>query len=174
MIGWLERWHTSGAISGAQYEVLSALVRKDRFSVFVELNTTLYLGVLAFVAGVGWTIETHFASLGDAAILSALTLTFCFSIYYCFSRGLPYSNRRVEPSGFAFDYVLYLGCLVFAIELGIRRIPVSHPASRLGQLPAPVGCRVLHLGVSFRQPFRAVACAFDAGGLVQFAAVRLS
>ena len=117
MIGWLERWRTTGAISGAQYEVLSALVRKDRFSVFVELNTTLYLGVLAFVAGVGWTIETHFTSLGDAAILSALTLTFCVSIYYCFSRGRPYSNRRVEPSGFAFDYVLYLGCLVLAIEL---------------------------------------------------------
>jgi hypothetical protein len=117
MIGWLERWRTTGAISGAQYDALSALVRKDRFSVFVELNTTLYLGVLAFVAGVGWTIETHFANLGDAAILSALTLTFCFSIYYCFSRGLPYSNRRVEPSGFAFDYVLYLGCLVLAIEL---------------------------------------------------------
>ena len=113
----LERWRTTGAISGAQYDALAALVRKDRFSVFVELNTALYLGVLAFVAGVGWTIETHFANLGDAAILSALTLTFCFSIYYCFSRGLPYSDRRVESSGFAFDYVLYLGCLIVASEL---------------------------------------------------------
>ena len=114
----LERWQTSGAISAPQYDAISALVRKDRFSVFLELNAILYLGVLAFVAGVGWTIEAHFARLGDAAILSALTLIFGFSLYYCFSRALPYAAGRVESSGFAFDYVLYLGCLVFAIELG--------------------------------------------------------
>lgn len=114
----LERWSTTGAISGAQYAAISALVRKDRFSIFVELNAILYLGVLAFVGGVGWTIDTHFASLGDAAILSTLTLIFGFSVYYCFSRARPYRNGRVEPSGFAVDYVLYLGCLVLAIELG--------------------------------------------------------
>ena len=99
-------------------EALSALVRKDRFSVFVELNTTTLSG-RAGVRGRGRVDDRNaFRKLGDAAILSALTLTFCFSIYYCFSRGLPYSDRRVESSGFAFDYVLYLGCLVLAIELG--------------------------------------------------------
>jgi len=114
----LERWHTTGATSGAQYEAIAALVRKDRFPVFVELNTILYLGLLAFVGGVGWTIETHFASLGDVLILSALTCIFGFSLHYCFSRSRAYSNGRVEADGFAFDYVLYLGCLIFAIELG--------------------------------------------------------
>jgi hypothetical protein len=114
----LDRWTSDGVISPAQHDAISAVVRKDRFSVFVELNTLLYLGVLSFVGGVGWTIQTHFARLGDAAILSALTLTFGVCLYYCFSRALPYSNGRVEHSGLAFDYVLYLGCLVFAIELG--------------------------------------------------------
>jgi len=114
----LERWTSAGAISGAQHDAISAVVRKDRFSVFVELNTLLYLGVLSFVGGVGWTVQTHFARLGDAAILSALTLTFGACLYYCFSRGRPYSTAQVEPSGFAFDYVLYLGCLVLALELG--------------------------------------------------------
>jgi hypothetical protein len=115
---YLERWNSTGAITGAQYDAISALVRKDRFSVFVELNTLLYVGVLSFVAGVGWTIQTYFARLGDAAILSALTITFCLSLYYCFSRALPYSQGQVESSGFAFDYVLYLGCLMFGLELG--------------------------------------------------------
>jgi hypothetical protein len=114
----LERWNSTGAITGAQYDAISALVRKDRFSVFVELNTLLYLGVLSFVAGVGWTIQTHFARLGDVAVLSALTIAFCVSLYYCFSRALPYSRGEAESSGFAFDYVLYLGCLVFGLELG--------------------------------------------------------
>jgi hypothetical protein len=114
----LERWSSTGAIRTEQYEVLSALVRKERFSVFVELHTVLYLGVVAFIAGVGWTIQTHFQGLGDAAILSALTIALAGSLYYCFTRGRAYSNGRVEAPGFAFDYVLYLGCLVLGLELG--------------------------------------------------------
>jgi hypothetical protein len=114
----LERWKTTGAITAAQHGVLSALARKDPFSVFVELNALLYLGVLSFVAGAGWTIETYFADLGDAAILSSLTMVFCVSLYYCFSRSSPYAHAEVESPGFAFDYVLYFGCLVFGLELG--------------------------------------------------------
>ncbi len=114
----LEQWKSTGAISSAQSDLLSALVRNDRFSVFVELNTLLYLGVLSFVAGVGWMVATYSARLGDAAILSSLAFVFGWSLYYCFARALPYSHHRVEHPGLAFDYVLYLGCLVFAIDLG--------------------------------------------------------
>ena len=70
----LERWRRTGAIRPEQYDVLSALVRKERVSLFVELHTLLYLGVVSVVAGVGWTIQVHFQNLGDAAILSALTI----------------------------------------------------------------------------------------------------
>ncbi len=114
----LERWKQSGVIRAQQHDVLSALVRKERFSIFVELHTVLYLGVVAFMAGLGWTIQIHFQRLGDAAIVAALTLTLAGSLYYCFSRGGAYSNGRVEAPAFAFDYVLYLGCLVLGLELG--------------------------------------------------------
>ena len=118
MLANLQRWRTTGAITAEQHDALSALVRRERLSVYVELHTILYLGVVAFIAGVGWTIKTHFAGLGDAAILSALTLTCGASFYYCFTRGPAYSTERVAPPGLAFDYVLYLGCLVFGLELG--------------------------------------------------------
>ena len=85
---------------------------------FVELNAALYLGVLFFVAGIGWTVTTYSARLGDVAILLSLTCVFGWSLYYCFKGALPYSHHRVEPPGLALDYVLYLGCLIFAIELG--------------------------------------------------------
>jgi hypothetical protein len=115
---YLERWKAAGLITGAQHDAIAALVRKDPFSVFIELNTLLYLGVLSLVVGAGWTIQTYAASLGDAAILSSLTIVFLSSLYYCFSRTPPYSRHEVESPGFAFDYVLYLGCLVFGLELG--------------------------------------------------------
>ena len=114
----LEEWKAGGAISGAQYDALSALARKDRFSVFFELNTLLYLAVLALIGGLGWTITTYSARLGDVAILSFLTGAFCWSLYYCSARALPYSDGEVEQPGLAFDYVLYLGCLIFALDLG--------------------------------------------------------
>ena len=113
----LEQWKESGAITSVQFDAISELVRKDRFSVFFELNALFYLGVLSFVAGVAWVIQTYLSTLGDTAILSGLTLLLCLSFSYCFSRALPYSPDQMESPNLAFDYVLYLGCLLFAVEL---------------------------------------------------------
>jgi hypothetical protein len=114
----LDRWKRAGTISEAQHDILAALVRRDRFSLFIELNALLYLGVLSLAAGAGWTIATYSARLGDLAILATLTVVFGASLYYCFTHTRPYSQEQVEPPGLAFDYVLYLGCLIFAAELG--------------------------------------------------------
>jgi hypothetical protein len=114
----LEDWRKSGAIREEQYKTISALVRKERFSVFLELNILLYLGVLSFVAGAGWTVQTYFADLGDASIIIPLTILVGASFYYCFSRVKPYSNLQVESPNLGFDYILYLGCLLLGVELG--------------------------------------------------------
>jgi hypothetical protein len=114
----LAQWKGDRVITDAQHEVLGALVRRDRFSLSLELNALLYLGVLSISAGVLWTVQTHFANLGDAAILVALTAIVGVCVWYCWSRALPYSSGAVESPTMAFDYVLYLGCVVFAIELG--------------------------------------------------------
>ncbi len=114
----LERWRATGAITGEQHAVLTTIVRKDRFSVFLELNALVYLGVLSFVAGLGWTVYEHFARLGDAAVVVPLAAVFAACLYYCFAHAPPYEPARVESPNFAFDYVLYLGCLVFGVELG--------------------------------------------------------
>src|SRR5712671_4811522 len=101
----LQNWRDSGAITNAQFDTIAAIVRKERFSIFVELNALLYLGVLSFVAGLGWTIQRYFTSLGDAAILGALSALLAGSLYYCFSRAPAWSNERVESPDMAFDYV---------------------------------------------------------------------
>ena len=115
---YLERWNVTGTITPVQFQRLSALGRGDRLSLFAELNILLYLGVVAMAAGVGLTIRAYSTGLGDVAILAALTLVAAACLYYCSSHALPYSNDKVETHGFAFDYVLYLGCLLFAAEIG--------------------------------------------------------
>jgi hypothetical protein len=46
-----------------------------------------------------------------------VTGVFAACLGYCFTRGLPYAPGRVAAPTFSFDYVLYLGCLVFAAEI---------------------------------------------------------
>lgn len=117
MVERLSRWSDEGVITSAQFEVLAAIVRKDRFSVSLELNALLYLGVLSIGAGVLWTVRTHFTQLGDTVVVLALTVIVALCFGYCFSRALPYSSGEVAAPTAIFDYILYLGCLVFAIEL---------------------------------------------------------
>jgi hypothetical protein len=111
----LERWKTRGKITPDQYLELSALVRHDRFSVFVELNALLYLGVLSFVGGLGWTINTYFAQFGDTAIILSLLFLFGGCLVYCQRTARPWTPSEAESPNFVFDYVLYLGCLAFSL-----------------------------------------------------------
>src|SRR5262245_13942261 len=92
----LENWKQAGIISESEHDGLSALVRKERFSVFLELNALLYLGVLSLVGGLAWTFSTHFERLGDAFILIVLSGLFAACLYYCFSRTAAFSNQEVE------------------------------------------------------------------------------
>src|SRR5215467_7399461 len=124
----LSTWKETGAIRGAQYDTISAILRKDRFSVFFELNALLYLGVLSVIAGTGWVIQAYAASLGDAAIISCLTLVLFGSFYYCFAHGIAYSTGQVESPTLVFDYILYLACLTLALEIAYveTRFQLSH------------------------------------------------
>ncbi len=114
----LATWTRDAVITDAQHAALASLIRKDRFSVYLELHGLLYLGVLSIAAGLLWTVQKHVAALGDGVIVLTLTVIVgaCFS--YCFTRGRPYSSGEVESPTMAFDYLLYLGCVTFGIELG--------------------------------------------------------
>lgn len=114
----LAEWKAVGTISQVQHDTLAAIVRKERVSVYVELSALLYLGVLSFVGGLGWTMRAYVVNLGDAAILSGLTLIVAATFYYCFAKAEPYANHEVESPNLALDYVLSLGCLVLSAEIG--------------------------------------------------------
>jgi hypothetical protein len=114
----LDQWLATGRLRPEQHAALASLTRRERLSVFVELNALLYLGVLAFVAGLAWTAGTHSEQWGDVAILVPSTSLLIGCCYYAFRRAPPYSPDQVAAPTLAFDYVLYLACLIFAVELG--------------------------------------------------------
>ena len=113
----LELWKEQGAISAEQQAHLASLARQEPFSLSLELNFLLYAGVLAFVAGLGWTISTWSQQLGDVVVLAILTILLAASFWYCFSRATAWSAAETAAPTAIFDYVLYLGSLVWCVEL---------------------------------------------------------
>ena len=69
----LEGWKEHGVISPEQYTLLAGFSRGEPFSLFRELNILLYAGILAFVAGLGWTVSTWSQQLGDVLVLTTLS-----------------------------------------------------------------------------------------------------
>jgi hypothetical protein len=113
----LEQWKDEGKISPEQCAHLAGLSRGEPFSLFLELNALLYAGVLAFVAGLGWTVSTWSQQIGDVLVLTALSAILVACAWYCFSRAPVWSAAETPASSPVFDYVLYLGSLVWSLEL---------------------------------------------------------
>ena len=113
----LKQWKDQGAISPEQCAHLTALSRREPLSLFLELNILLYAGVLAFAAGLGWTVTTWSQQLGDVLIVAALSLLLAACFWYCFSRTSAWSLAEVPAPTAIFDYVLYLGTLIWCVEL---------------------------------------------------------
>ena len=113
----LEQWKASGVLSPEQHTLLAGLSRGEPFSVFVELNILLYAGVLAFIAGLGWTVVTWSKQMGDVLVLASLSAMLIASLWYCFSRAAAWSPAETPSPSLLFDYVLYLGSLVWSVEL---------------------------------------------------------
>jgi hypothetical protein len=113
----LEQWKQQGKISPEQHAHLAGLSRGEPFSLFLELNVLLYAGVLAFVAGLGWTVSTWSEQLGDVLVLTVLSAILAACFWYCFSRAPAWSPAETPAPSPIFDYVLYLGSLVWSVEL---------------------------------------------------------
>src|SRR6202046_4020179 len=113
----LELWKEQGEISTEQQAHLGSLSRGEPFSLSLELNLLLYAGVLAFVGGLGWTISTWSQQLGDVLVLAILSIILTVSFSYCFSRAPAWSAAETAAPTPIFDYVLYLGSLVWCGEL---------------------------------------------------------
>ena len=113
----LEQWKEQGIISSEQHALLAGLSRGEPFSLFLELNVLLYAGVLAFVAGLGWTITTWSQQMGDVLVLTILSALLAACFWYCFSRAPAWSRAETPSPSLVFDYVLYLGSLVWTVAL---------------------------------------------------------
>jgi hypothetical protein len=102
-----------GFITQEQFEKIDPVVSGKIVSVFYELRTLLYLGVMLFTTGAGILIYQNIGSLGHVIAIIALTVLMVASFWYVFKQEAGYSHDQVQSPSHYYDYVLLLGCLLF-------------------------------------------------------------
>jgi hypothetical protein len=107
-----------GLLSEDQFIKIDGIHSGKIVSVFYDLRSLLYLGVLLFTTGAGILIYQNIGDLGHLlAILALILLTLvCFG--YAFRYGPAYSNGTVKGPTPYFDYIVLLGSLLFISVLG--------------------------------------------------------
>lgn len=100
-------------ISEEQFKKIELITSGKIRSVFYELRTLLYLGVLMFTTGAGVLIYQNIGELGHIISIILLTLIMIGCFWYVINHGQDYSNERVDSPSTYFDYLLLLGCLLF-------------------------------------------------------------
>lgn len=95
-----------------QAALLRRIYSRELFSIHWEVRLLLYAGILVLTTGLGLLIAKHFASIGHLALLAAITLGCAGCFAYSLRRGGGFSSAQVPAPDAAYDYVLFLGCLL--------------------------------------------------------------
>ena len=105
-------------ITQDQFNKIEPIVSAKIFSVFYELRTLLYLGVMLFIAGAGILIYKNIGELGHIAAIISLAIVMIICFWYVYKNRQPYSHDAVKQLTPFFDYVLLLGSLLFVTIQG--------------------------------------------------------
>jgi hypothetical protein len=114
----LNQIFNDGTVNEEQYKNIESFECNRLFSIHWELRTILYLGILLLSSGIGILVYQNIDTIGHQAILGAVGLACAGSLYYIHKHKVSYSNDIVKHASPFFDYVVLLGCLLFAVFIG--------------------------------------------------------
>jgi hypothetical protein len=100
-------------ITEEQFRKIDVITSGKVVSVFFELRTVLYLGVMLFTTGAGLLIYKNIGDIGHVVSIAILTLLMLVSFWYVVKHEAGYSHSRVQSPIPYYDYILLLGCLLF-------------------------------------------------------------
>jgi hypothetical protein len=102
-----------GLIDRAQYDKIDLITSGKLISVFYELRTLLYLGIMLFTAGAGVLIYQNIGDIGHIISVSLLIILTGLCFGYVIRQGPSYSNESIKGPTPYFDYIVLLGALLF-------------------------------------------------------------
>lgn len=102
-----------GFITEDQYKKIDLITSGQLVSLFYELRSMLYLGVMLFTTGVGILLYQNIGEIGHMVSIIALCILTLVCFGYAFKHTLPYSNEQVKSPNVYYDYIVLLGSLLF-------------------------------------------------------------
>ena len=107
-----------GLLTKAQHDQAEEIASGRIVSVYYDLRTLLYAGVLLFTSGVGILIYKNIGEIGHLVAIGTLIVLTIVCFTYAFRKGPAYQHELVEGPTPYFDYVVLLGSLLFISVLG--------------------------------------------------------
>lgn len=107
-----------GMIDAEQFQRIDLIHSGRLISVFYELRTLLYLGILLFSTGAGILIYKNINDLGHLIALAGLCVLTACCFFYIFRYATPYTHSKVTPPTPFYDYIVLLAALLFISILG--------------------------------------------------------
>lgn len=127
-----DQLRNDGAIEPEVIARLESTAHQDLFSVFWELKTILYGGVVLLSTGLGILVYKNIDTLGHQAILAFIGLLTLGGYAYCFKHNPPFSWQKTSSPTILFDYVLLLAALCLLTFLGYLQYQYDVFGQRFG------------------------------------------
>ncbi|XZF13632.1 DUF2157 domain-containing protein [Chitinophagaceae bacterium MMS25-I14] len=108
----LKRLREGGFLTEEEYDRSSTYEQAKPLSVFWELRSLLYLGIILLTTGLGVLVYKNIDTIGHQAVLAFIAICCVGSFYYCIRHAKGYNRLKVESPNIWFDYILLLGCLL--------------------------------------------------------------
>jgi len=119
-------------INDSQFEKIDAIVSRKLVSVFYELRTLLYLGVMLFTTGAGLLIYQNIGDIGHIVSIAILTLIMIVCFWHAISHAAGYTSTAVKSPTPYYDYIVLLGCLLFVSIQGYLQLQYGLLDNTLG------------------------------------------
>ncbi|HRG78821.1 MAG TPA: DUF2157 domain-containing protein [Cyclobacteriaceae bacterium] len=121
-----------GLISADQFEKIDVITSGKVVSVFYELRTLLYLGVMLFTTGAGMLIYQNIGNIGHLVSIVGLTILMLVCYWHIFKHARDYSPEIIKAPSPYYDYVLLLGSLLFVSIQGYLQFQYNMFNDHLG------------------------------------------
>lgn len=117
-----ERLHREGLISDASLGKIKTESVSRLFSVYWELRTILYVGILMLAGGLSILVYKNIDTIGHQVILAGIAAISFSCFLYCTRKKTAFSAAKVETPTAYYDYILLLGCLTLLTFIGYLQV----------------------------------------------------
>src|SRR5688572_9356294 len=111
-----------GFVTEDQFKKLNLITSGQLVSVFYELRSLLYLGVMLFTSGMGILIYENIGDLGHIISIIILCVLTVICFWYTFKHAVPFTNEQVKSPTPYYDYVLLMGSLLLISVQGYLQL----------------------------------------------------